>query len=132
MTSEARFWSKVDKSGDCWLWTGRLEALGYARCRVDGERVYAHRYAYELEVGPIPDGMEIDHLCRVRHCVNPTHLEAVTHRENLRRSPIQVTSVNARKTHCPYGHPYSNRDSRGWRECGTCRSRRRLPSEVSA
>lgn len=82
-----RFWTYVDKAGpgNCWLWTGRLERNGYARFRHDGQRSGAHRYAYELEVGPIPDGLTIDHLCRVRHCVNPMHLEPVSGRENTRR-----------------------------------------------
>jgi hypothetical protein len=122
MTPELRFWSKVDKTDSCWLWTGALHDLGYARFSVGGLRVYVHRYSYELANGQIPEGLTIDHLCRVRHCVNPDHLEAVTHRENLRRSPIQPTTVNARKTRCPYGHLYSGRDKRGWRECRTCRS----------
>lgn len=116
------FWSKVEKTDSCWLWTGSLHSLGYARAWVDGTRVYAHRYAYEETVGPIPDGLDLDHLCRVRHCVNPDHLEPVTRAENLRRSPSQVSAVNARKTHCPQGHEYSGRDKRGWRECRTCRN----------
>jgi hypothetical protein len=129
MTTEERFWGKVDMTDGCWLWTGPLHSLGYARFRMDREtRVYAHRYAYELENGPIPDGLTIDHICRVRHCVNPDHLEAVTQRENLRRSPIQVSSVNSRKTHCLRGHPFSGRDNRGWRVCNTCVSLRRRVS----
>jgi hypothetical protein len=130
MTPEQRFWSKVDSSGDCWLWTGALEPSGYARFVAEGEKVYIHRYAYEWVIGPIPEGLTIDHLCRVRHCVRPDHLEAVTHRENLRRSPTQVTTVNARKTLCPRGHQYSGRDARGWRECRECR--RLLKARVSA
>lgn len=124
MTPEQRFWSKVDKTDSCWLWTGALHDLGYARFQSDGKRVYAHRYSYELVNGSIPDGLTIDHLCRVRHCVNPDHLEAVTHRENLRRSAFQVTSINASKTHCPRGHRYSGRDKRGWRECRQCQKAR--------
>jgi hypothetical protein len=128
MSAEERFWSKVDKTGECWLWTGSTEDLGYARFGVNGTRVYVHRFAYELEVGPIPDGLTIDHLCRVRYCVNPDHLEAVTQRQNVMRSPVQVTAVNARKTHCPRGHEYSGRDKRGWRECRTCRNNRKQVS----
>jgi hypothetical protein len=121
MTPEGRFWTKVEMTDGCWLWTDSLHELGYARFWVDrNTRVYAHRYAYELKVGPIPDGMSIDHLCRVRHCVNPDHLEPVSHAENLRRSPIQPTTVNAAKTRCPYGHPYSGTDKRGWRVCNRC------------
>ncbi len=82
-----RFWSYVDKDGPggCWLWTGGVERNGYARFRHNGSRTGVHRYSYELLVGPIPDGLTIDHLCGVRTCVNPTHLEAVTSRENTRR-----------------------------------------------
>ena len=107
----------------CWLWTGPLHDLGYARFAVThNTKVYAHRYAYESKVGPIPEGLTIDHLCRVRHCVNPDHLEAVPHKVNLRRSPTQVSTINSTKTHCPRGHRYSNRDSRGWRECRKCQA----------
>jgi hypothetical protein len=129
MTPE-RFWSHVDKTDSCWLWTGRLEKLGYARVRVDGEQTYAHRYSYEVHHGPIPEGLTIDHLCRIRHCVNPDHLEAVTLVENLRRSPTQVTAVNARKRRCIRGHEFSGRDSRGWRICHQCVAIRR--QQVSA
>lgn len=128
MTPEQRFWSKVDKAGECWLWTGSLHSLGYARLGVDGERVYVHRYSYELANGAIPDGLTIDHLCRVRHCVNPDHLEAVTLAENLRRSPTQPTSVNGRKRRCKRGHEFSGRDKRGFRVCNTCIALRRAVS----
>jgi hypothetical protein len=90
---------------------------------------YAHRVAYVLSVGPIPKGLTIDHLCRNRGCVNPTHLEAVTQRENTLRSPIALAALNAAKTHCPKGHPYSGANvelrgrSRGCRSCHQERSR---------
>lgn len=126
MNTEDRFWSNVDKTDDCWLWTGHLHSLGYARFWVDAQtRVYVHRYAYELLVGPIPKHLEIDHLCGIRHCVNPSHLEAVTHRENLRRSDSQVSTINARKTRCLRGHEFSHVDRRGWRVCDRCIAIRR-------
>ena len=95
----ARFWHKVDKDGPvpdyrpelgpCWIWTGGLTSIDeYGTFAVDTtahRSVLAHRYSYELNVGPIPDGLQIDHLCRVHPCVNPTHLEPVTQRENVRR-----------------------------------------------
>ncbi len=87
----ARFFSYVDKTGPggCWLWTGLLYPHGYAQFRVNGANVGAHRWSYEHHVGPIPEGLTIDHVhargCRHRHCVNPDHLEAVTAAENNRR-----------------------------------------------
>ena len=82
-----RFWSYVDRTGPggCWIWTGTLEPSGYARFRDNYTRTGVHRYAYELLVGQIPDGLQLDHLCKVRHCVNPDHLEQVTGAENTRR-----------------------------------------------
>lgn len=91
-TDAARFWRRVEKTETCWIWTGAPDnSLGYARFKVrdaKGERdaVMVHRWSYEEVNGPIPDGLEIDHLCRVRNCVRPSHLEAVTHTENMRRA----------------------------------------------
>lgn len=84
----ARFMAKVDQGaeGGCWLWTAHRNADGYGVFRFDGQMGGAHRFAYRLLVGPVPDGMELDHLCRMRHCVNPEHMEIVTHAENVRRS----------------------------------------------
>ncbi len=90
-----------------------------------GRKYLAHRFAYELAVGPIPVGLDIDHLCRVRNCVNPDHLEAVTRRENLMRSPIALTALNARKIQCTKGHALADDNlvvhSDGKRGCRTCR-----------
>lgn len=92
----ARFWSKVDKDGPlpkwapflgpCWLWTRPLTDRGYASFGYDGGKIRAHRFAYEQIVGPIPAGLTLDHLCRVRHCVNPSHMEPVTQAENSLRA----------------------------------------------
>lgn len=71
--------------GPCWLWTGSINVGGYAQVRRGDRLMVGHRYAYEHEVGPIPDGLDLDHLCRVRHCVNPTHVEPATRSVNLKR-----------------------------------------------
>ncbi len=122
----ARFASKfvVDGSG-CWLWTATIAPdTGYGQYW-DGTRlVKPHRYAYEYIVGPIPDGLDIDHLCRVRHCVNPEHMEPVTRSVNLRRA----MNGNRTKTHCPRGHEYSESNTRigksGSRFCIACQAER--------
>lgn len=101
----------VDEAG-CWLWQGvRFSRTGYAQFSVDNKTRSVHRVAYELYVGPIPDGLTVDHLCRVRNCVNPEHLEAVTARENILRGESPCAH-NARKTHCPKGHPYDEGNTR--------------------
>ena len=101
MTPES-FWARVDKSANCWLWTGSINNAGYGRIARSGDGVggLAHRISYELEAGPIPAGLEIDHLCRVRACVNPAHLEPVTRAENVRRAAAAIT-------HCRQGHEYA-------------------------
>lgn len=130
-----RFWEKVDKTGECWEWTAYRLKCGYGRFGVGGSAknggriVMAHRWAYENLVGPIPNGLQLDHLCRNRGCVNPEHLEPVTVRENLRRGE-GWSGRNARKTHCPKGHEYdeanTHRDSLGRRKCRRCdREKRR-------
>jgi hypothetical protein len=126
-----RFLAKVappDGSG-CVTWTGAT-SRGYGRFR-DGTKTFlAHRWAYETFVGPIPDGLELDHLCRNPGCVNPDHLEPVTGRENKHRGNT-IAAANAAKTHCPAGHLYDDANTivqpKPWgvsRKCRTCKQAR--------
>jgi hypothetical protein len=131
----ARFWSYVNKAGPipehrsdlgpCWMWTGHISVDGYAILRVSGQSVRVARWSYEQFVELIPDGLEPDHLCRIRRCVNfERHLEPVTHAENVLRS-TSFAAVNAAKTHCPQGHEYTPENTRrnrrtGSRLCRTC------------
>ena len=96
----------------CWLWDGAIQPDGYVRTKVGGRITSIHRLSYEFCVGPIPSNLEIDHLCRVRHCFNPDHLEIVTRRENTLRGE-SPSAQNARKTHCPRGHPYDAKNCVG-------------------
>lgn len=150
-TPEERFWPKVDKDGPlprwapflgpCWIWTGSRSGGGYGRFVVDTTRresTGAHRFSYELLVGPIPEGLQIDHLCRVRACCNPAHLEPVTTAENVRRGwfaagpnppPRRPTEswtyeqrqrARRRGTHCRFGHPYVTVGDR--QRCQVCKN----------
>lgn len=124
---------EVDSASGCWLWTRTTQAEGYGHISSGGRTRLVHRLMYERYVGPIPSGLHLDHLCRTPACCNPDHLEAVTPGENIRRSPIAVTAVNGRKTHCPAGHPYSDENTRrlrnGGRACRAC-WRRLAPDAV--
>lgn len=129
-----RFWSKVEAVHPlgCWEWTGAKVRGGYGRYRLGGggREVMAHRYAYEELVGPIPEGMVLDHLCRNTACVNPDHCEPVTHAENVRRGCSgAVNGARERgKTHCPQGHPYDRANTytsrAGSRHCRACARQR--------
>lgn len=115
----------VDGAG-CWIWNHTVHPTGYGQItvRVVGDR-WAHRASHIAFIGPIPTGLHVDHLCCVRACVNPAHLEAVTPRTNYLRAPNSLAALNVAKTHCPQDHPYddantySHRD--GKRDCRTCR-----------
>lgn len=119
-----RFVSPEPNTG-CWLWTGGLfGGTGYANIGVGGKSRGAHRVLYELHRGPIPTGMQLDHLCRQRSCVNPAHLEVVTNRENGRRGNSPPAIV-ARTNHCKRGHEFTaanTRPTKHGRSCRACES----------
>ena len=97
--SNQRFWAKVNKTDTCWLWTASKNWGGYGSFRVNKKKVTAHRYSYEIYKGKIPNGLQLDHLCRNRACVNPEHHEPVTNRENVVRGKI----VTDKKSGLPVG-----------------------------
>ena len=111
------FWPQVEKAGpdDCWLWVGPLDKWGYGKYRYFG----AHQMAYFLLVGRVPEGLELDHLCHTPACVNPRHLEPVTHLENMRRR-------YALMTHCKRGHEFTPENTRVWSGRRNCRACDRL------
>lgn len=113
---------RIDASGDCWEWTGYLNTNGYGTVNIGNAPRLAHRVVWTVLVGPIPEGLELDHLCRVRHCVNPDHLEPVTNAENKRRG---MGNQHIRKTHCTRGHPLSGENLvvllDGRRNCRACK-----------
>lgn len=112
----------VTESG-CWLWTASEERTGYGMVWWNGTRRMAHRVVWELLNGAIPVGLTLDHLCRVRQCVNPAHLESVDIRTNILRG-TGLAAKNAVKTHCENGHEFTDkntyRDMKGNRACRTC------------
>ncbi len=140
----ARFMTKVDRSGPphpkmgtpCWLWRGRPNAEGYAQFYTGGKTYRAHRWIFEQINGPVSAALHCDHLCRVRHCTNPDHVEPVTPRENLMRGET-LAAFRASRTHCPSGHPlsgpnlYEKRQKNGCahRQCKTCMAAHRNKPE---
>jgi hypothetical protein len=112
---------QIDRLPDapgCWLWTGKTDRKGYGLVMLHGRSLRAHRVMYEQRRGPIPPGLTLDHLCRVRSCVSPAHLEAVTNRVNVLRS-AGPSAENAQKTHCKRGHPLPATRN-GGRRCSPC------------
>lgn len=112
-----------EPNSGCWLWTGALSAGSYGSMFFEGRMQKAHRVAWQLLRGPVPEGLDLDHLCRVRICCNPGHLEPVTRSENLRRSPLKKLQ-NVNQTHCKRGHEFTADNTmirrNGWRACRTC------------
>lgn len=127
--------------GGCWIWQGAKSPDGHGRIGVGkGSKLqYVHRVVYEILVGPIPSGLVLDHLCRVRACCNPAHLEPVTQAVNLDRAPDALATKNKAKTHCPHGHPYdflntyyNKRGGRSCRACATIRARIKAAAQRGA
>ena len=118
--------SMIDLDTGCILWTAVCNERGYGKVRYNRKTVRVHRLVWELKYGTIPDGLELDHLCKVRNCLNVDHLEAVTHAENIRRGDHSNKGGkhNKVKTHCKHGHPFDNEntliDMRGYRRCKAC------------
>lgn len=104
-----RFLSRMDVStgSECIFWKGKLGKNGYAKLSIGDKDMYAHRFSYTMFVGPIPEGMRIDHECRNRNCVNPSHLRLVTHRENCIYNSSSTSAMNLVKTHCKNGHEFT-------------------------
>ena len=129
-TAYERFFGKVKKlDNGCWEWIGGKAAnSGYGVFWLNNRLGVAHRVSYEWANNKIPEGLELDHLCRNKSCVNPDHLEIVTHSENARRGETGFLSgqQQGQKTHCPQGHPYDEKNtyhrSNGWRDCKICRN----------
>lgn len=127
VTVDDRFWSKVSQAEalECWLWAAALDPAGYGRFNAGRQgTVLAHRFAYQTLVAEIPPGLVLDHLCRVRNCVNPYHLDPVTAEVNTTRG--EGGAEQAARTHCPYGHPYTDENTyispkSGSRCCITCK-----------
>lgn len=123
MPPEVRFWAKVNADGVCWEWDGRRHKLGYGQFspRHGEPPVGAHQFAYEHLVGPVPEGLELDHLCRNRCCVCPEHLEPVTHLVNCQRSQRHYPTAST----CRRGHPFTPENTghnpNGQRYCRTCK-----------
>lgn len=114
----------------CWLWRGSINSTGYGSFVAGNRKYLAHRFSYEHFIGPIGAGLVIDHLCRVRECVNPDHIEAVSQKVNVHRG-IGEAAKNRVKSNCPAGHPYESDNLkvfRGMRYCRACHRRHNLAS----
>lgn len=125
----ARFWDKVNKNGPggCWLWTASVTGrMGYGGFTYKGRGCSAHRWLWTHMNGKPPKGMYVDHICNTPRCVNPAHLQLLSPRANTMRG-VGPSAVNARKTHCIYGHPFDAEntyvESGGWRKCRVCHRR---------
>lgn len=128
MKLDDKFWALIAKTDSCWLWQGYTNKKGYGSVRrrhIRAMPIPVHRYAYEQLVGKIPEGLYLDHLCRIPSCVNPEHLEPVTNKENVLRG-VGISAKNAKKTHCLRGHEFTSENTYRWsgkpngRSCKKC------------
>ena len=122
-----RFWSKVNKTNYCWIWTASVNEHGYGQFRFNGKTSKAHRVSYELIYGSIDAMLVIDHLCKNRLCVNPDHLDLTSQKENVRRGLAgKVNNPQTQKTHCKRGHEFSGIRKDGARNCHKCNTIRQI------
>jgi hypothetical protein len=131
MSAERRFIRHIIVSPDnCWLWDASTKEKGYANFQFEQRRVAGHRWAYKTFRGEIPEGLTLDHLCRIPSCVNPWHLEPVTRWENVYRGTSPF-ALKAKQTHCVHGHEFTYANTKvtekGHRRCRTCSGLRLLP-----
>lgn len=126
----SRFWDKVEKTNNCWMWNGAKTTNGYGLFWYDGKSTLTHRFIYELLMNHIPNNLTIDHLCRNRACVNPSHMEVVNIKENTRRGISKIiSSTNSKKRHCKHGHEFTVENTyhyRNMRQCRVCHNKRTL------
>jgi hypothetical protein len=120
---------KINARSGCWIWCGHIEKNRYGRFALAGRMRWAHICSYRMFVGEVGEGLELDHLCRNPACVNPSHLEAVTHKTNMERAELAgagAAAFHKRKTHCPSGHQYAGENLVTWgnyRYCRICQSK---------
>ena len=131
-TLKEKLFKRTQRTSGCWIWVGHVNNQGYGRFfnRANGSHRSAHLLMYETLVGKVPRGLQLDHLCRNTRCVNPSHLEPVTPRENTLRSPVAPAAINSRKTHCINGHKFDGDNTYhppkfpGKRHCKVCQAGR--------
>ncbi len=123
LSAEQRIERRSKRVEGCILWTGCRGASGYGSITFNAKTYTAHSFVWQLKYGPIPKGLQIDHLCRNRGCINTEHMELVTLKENVLRG-IGITAINAKKTHCIYGHEFNTENTyitrQGFRRCKIC------------